>query len=97
MPSQTSLLLWGRLCQGTAAGGGEGLNLRDGVLERVDSVSVLLHQRPADGLVQRLDRLLGFLGDVSQDRVHHLALVEPLFALDDIFGRDAALGKIDVS
>jgi hypothetical protein len=34
---------------------------------------------------------------MSQDRVHHLALVEPLFALDDIFGRDTALGKIDVS
>ena len=71
--------------------------IRDGVLESVNSVAVLLLQGPANGLVQSLDGLLDLLGDVSEDRVDHLALVEPFLALDDILGRDTTLGKIDVS
>lgn len=60
-------------------------------------MAIFLHQRPADGLIQLLNRLLRLLSNMSQDAVYHLALVEPLLTLDDIFGRDTTLGKIDIT
>lgn len=82
MPSQTSGLLWLLVGEDRWMVG----DSRYGELEGVDGVAVFLHQRPADRLVELLNRLLRLLGDVSQDRVHHLALVESLFTLDDILG-----------
>jgi len=48
-------------------------------------MSVLLVQRPANLLVEIFNRVLGFFGNVSHNRVYHLALVISLLALDDIF------------
>ena len=71
--------------------------VRDGILERINSVAVFLHQRPADLLVEALNGLLGLLGDMSEDGVDHLGLVEALLALDDIFWGNTTLGKINVT
>lgn len=54
-------------------------------------------QRPRDSLVELLDRGLGLLGYMAHNGVNHLSLVVPLFTLDDVLGRHAALGKIDIT
>jgi hypothetical protein len=48
-------------------------------------MSVFLVQRPGNALVQVLDGVLGLFGNMSHDRMYHLALVVPFLALDDIF------------
>ena len=48
-------------------------------------MTVFLIQRPANLLVQVFDRVLGLLGNMSHNRMYHLALVVSLFALDNIF------------
>lgn len=48
-------------------------------------MSVFLVQRPADRLVEVLDRMLGLFGNMSHDRMYHLALVVTFLALDNIF------------
>ena len=63
---------------------------RDGELEGVDGVAILLVERPCYALVEGLNGSVGLLGDVSHDRVHHLALVVSLLALDDILRRHTA-------
>lgn len=73
------------------------VGIGDGELEGVDRVSVLLVERPANVLVEVLDRCAGLLGDVAHDGVHHLGLVVPLLALDDILGRYTALRQIDIT
>jgi hypothetical protein len=60
-------------------------------------VSVLLVERPADALVDLLDGDLGLLGDVAHDAVHHLRLVVPFLALNDILRRHTTLRQIDVA
>ena len=60
-------------------------------------MAVLLLQRPANSLVESLDGFLGFLSDVAEDGMNHLALVEAFLALDDILSGNAALGEINVS
>jgi hypothetical protein len=60
-------------------------------------MTVFLVKRPADGLVEGLQGGLSSLCDMAHDRVHSLALVVTLFALDHIFGGDTALGKIDIT
>ncbi len=60
-------------------------------------MTVFLVQRPCYRLVEVLDRSKSLLGHVSHDGVDHLALVVPLFALDDILWRDSALRQIDVA
>lgn len=60
-------------------------------------MSVLLVQRPSDMLVELLDGGVGLLGDVAHNGMHHLRLVVPFFALDNILGRDTAFAKIDVA
>lgn len=52
---------------------------------------------PCDGLVELLDGGLDLLGDMAHYRVHNLALVVPLVALDDVFGGDSTLGQINVT
>jgi hypothetical protein len=54
-------------------------------------MAVLLVERPCYALVQLLDGDQCLLGNVSHDRVDHLALVIPLLALHNIFRRDTAL------
>lgn len=69
----------------------------DAELEGVDRVAVFLVQGPADRAVQVFDGRVGLFGYVAHDAVHHFGLVVALFALDDIFGGDAAFGEIDVA
>ena len=66
------------------------LYTRDGELEGVNRVAEFAVQRPCYALVQGLDRGVGLLGNVSHDRVDHLALVIALLALDDILRRHTA-------
>ena len=72
-------------------------NVRDRDLEGIVRVAVFPVQGPGNLLVKGLQGGLGGLGDVAHDGVHGLALVVALFALDDILGRDTALGKINVT
>lgn len=60
-------------------------------------MAVFAVQGPCDLLVEGLQRGLSRLGDVAHDRMHRLALIVPLLALNDIFGGDASLRKIDVT
>lgn len=72
-------------------------HLRYREFEGVNSVSVLLHQRPRYTLIEGLNGCLGFLGDMSHDRVNHFTFVVPLLTLHDILGANPALRKIDIS
>lgn len=72
-------------------------DVRDAELEGVDGVSVFPVEWPGDGLVQVLDGDLNLFGNVSHYGVNDFALVVPLIALDDVFGRHSALGQIDVT
>jgi hypothetical protein len=72
-------------------------DLRDGDLERIDGVSVLLHQWPTNRLVQILQWDFGLLCNVPKDRMHHFRLVVPLLTLDDIVWRDTTLGQINIT
>ena len=74
-----------------------GLIIRDGDLEGIVSMAVFPVQWPSDLLVQLLKGSLSGFGDMAHDGVNRLALVVPLLALDDIFGRNSTLGKIDVT
>lgn len=65
-------------------------HIRDRQLKGVNGVTIFAVQGPGYALVQRLDRCLGLLGNVSHDGVDHLALVVSLLALDDIFGRNTS-------
>jgi len=60
-------------------------------------MAVLLQQRPTNRLVQGLNRLLALFGDMPEDGMHHLALVESFLAFYDILGGNTPLGKIDIS
>lgn len=60
------------------------LDLRDRKLKGINSVTELSVKGPGYALIQGLDRNLGLLGNVSHDRVDHLALVVSLLAFDDI-------------
>lgn len=71
--------------------------VRDRDLEGIVRVAVFLVQRPSDGLVEGLEGGLSGLCDMAHDRVHSLALVVTLLALDDILGGDTTLGKIDIT
>lgn len=60
-------------------------------------MSVFLVEGPGDGLVEILNGGVDLLGNVAHDGMHHLALVVALLTLDDILGRNATLGEIDVA
>ena len=68
-----------------------GSNSRDGKLKSVDGMAEFPVQGPGYALVKGLDGVVGLLGDVAHDRMHHLALVVPLFTLYDIFGGNTTL------
>jgi hypothetical protein len=72
-------------------------NSRNGHLERIMSVSILLAQRPNDALVQSLGLDIALLGHLGDNRVHGFSLFVLFFALDDFLGRYSSFGKIDVS
>ncbi len=74
-----------------------GAILRDGELESVNRVAVLLVQRPGYSLVELLDGSLRLLGYMAHDGVDHLTLVIPLLTFDDILGRHPSLGEIDIT
>lgn len=73
------------------------MNSRYGQLESVYCMSVLLVQWPPNLLVQVFDGMVRLFGNVSHDRVNHLALVIPFLALYDILGRNSSLREIDIS
>lgn len=60
-------------------------------------MAVLLHKRPANGLVQSLDGLLRLLSNMAKNGMNHFRLVEALFTLRHIFTGYTTLGKINVT
>jgi hypothetical protein len=66
-------------------------NSRNGELESIVSVSILLSQGPDDALVQSLGIDVTLLGDLLDDRVDGLPLFVLLLALDDLFRRYSSL------
>jgi hypothetical protein len=54
-------------------------------------MTVLLVQWPSNLLVKLLNGDLSLFGDVSQDRVDHLALVVSFLAFDNVFWGNSAL------
>lgn len=60
-------------------------------------MAIFLVQRPSDVLVEILDGGFGRLCDMTHDRMDGFALVVALLTLDDILGRDTALGEINIT
>lgn len=73
------------------------MDARDRELEGVVGVAVLFKEGPGDDRVDVVHVAVGAVGDVAHDGVDRLALVVAVLALDDVLGRDAALGEVDVA
>ena len=58
---------------------------------------IRLAQRPRNHFIQLFRIHVALLGDLSQDGIDRFALFVLLFALDEVFGRDAAFGQVDVA
>lgn len=67
------------------------MDSRNGELESIVSMPILLSQGPDDALVQSLGIDVTLLGDLLDDRVDGLSLFVLLLALDDLFRRDSSL------
>ena len=66
-------------------------NSRNGELESIVSVSVLLAERPDDALIQLLGLDITLLGNLGDDRVDGLSLFVLFLTFDDLFRRDSSL------
>jgi hypothetical protein len=65
---------------------GQSSDARNGELESVDRVTVSAVEGPGYALIEGLDGRVGLLRNVAHNGVHHLALIVPLLAFDDILG-----------
>ena len=63
-----------------------GRAVRDREFEGIYGMSVFLIQWPSETGVEIFDGGVGLLGDVTKDRMHHLAFVVPFLALDNVLG-----------